>query len=166
MRKYLFLFVLLTNVAGASVPVFEQKHLVGKWQCQFQNEPSVKQSLVVQFAKNGTMKEQFVAEYGDKKAYEYQTERATAQADWAFQDELLSYRQYKILSYAVRMPNAKDDDVVQAGLAVQKSLPIIDQMLKKSVQDRHFGVLWLDKKNIVLNDLENQVLITCQKKFW
>lgn len=141
------------------------KKWIGKWQCHIKSQEALlEQSSQVQFFANGSMREDLHITYGQKGSYEYQIETATAQATWRIQNEMITYDNYKIGRYAVRMPNADKYDVEQAHIAVQKSLPIIEAMMNNQVGKRQFDVSFINKRTVMMNDVNNQQFVTCHKK--
>lgn len=162
--------LILLNAAFANTELHNQpltnKQLIGKWQCHIKtNDDAVKQINEVQFFKNGTLQEKIRIEYGQKSEYDYQIESAIATANWQIVDELLAYTHYKIGTYKVQMPNAKDD-ANQAVIAMEKTLPIVQAMMNHRVDKRSFVVGVLNKRAIMMNDVKNALLMNCRKKGW
>lgn len=163
MFRWLMLGLVVLPVLGfANV---NPEMFVGKWQCHIKsNEVLLEQISQVQFFGDGTMREELRISYGQKSSYDYQIETATAQARWQVYDDMMSYHDYEIGRYVVRMPNADKHDIEQAHIAVQKSLPIIEAMMNNQVSQRHFAITVVNKKTVAMNDVENQQFITCHKK--
>lgn len=163
MFKWLIMGLMTLPVLGfANV---NPEMFVGKWQCHIKsNEPLLEQTSQVQFLGDGTMREELRISYGQKSNYAYQIETATAQARWQVHDEVMYYQDYEIGRYVVRMPNADKHDVEQAHIAVQKSLPIIEAMMNNQVSQRQFDVTIVNKKTVMMNDIDQQQFITCHKK--
>lgn len=156
--------LLLLSSAFAN-PVLMPSYFVGKWQCQTKNnDPTIKQDHGFHFLKNGKLVEHIRVYYGKQTAYDYQIETAISHSDWKIQGDTLVYPNYKIHTYKVRMPNSKKDDIQQATIAVEKSLPIIQMMMNQSVNRRQFDVSVIDKKSFLMNDVENLMFMTCHKK--
>lgn len=62
------------------------------------------------------------------------------------------------------MPNADKYDLVQAELALNQSLPIIDKMVGEINAQKVFDIDVTNKKSFVMHDGENRRLLSCQKK--
>lgn len=140
--------------------------LVGKWQCHIKHsDPLVTQESTLQFFNNGTMSEQIRIYYGKKTDYHYQIESATAKSTWTLQQGTLHYGNHQFYAYAVRMPNANKHDLEQANIAVQKSLPMVKDMMDNQVNHRQFDVSFANKKSLIMNDIDKQTFTTCHKKW-
>lgn len=166
MFKYV-LAVLLLLPACSFANSLNDKNLIGKWQCDIKsNEPFVVQKIDLQFLKDGTVNEYFQSVYGKKHEYAYQIETANSKATWQLNDETLLYNNYQLYNYKVRMPNSHKDDIGQASIALNKSLPIIKMMMDNDIRQREFDVSFVDKRSFLANDNQSQMLMTCHKKNW
>lgn len=152
-----------TNAFAQSALMTNQ--FIGKWQCQTKhNNPLIRQENILQFLKNGEMRENIAIYYGKKEDYDYQMEKATAHARWFVKDNTLHYDNHQFYHYGVRMPNADKNDVYQANVALQKSLPMIQDMMNDDIYHRQFNVDFINKNSFIMNDFDNQRLMTCHKK--
>lgn len=131
MFKWVGLCILIMPVYALAAVDFNDKQLIGKWQCQTKSNGEINPDMLwqLEFLANGVANETIKRQQGQKGDYTYQTERLTAKANWTLADNQIHYRNYQIQSYLVRMPNADKYDIVQADLALQQSLPIIEQMV-------------------------------------
>lgn len=166
LKKPLLVCFAVLPIIGHTNTVHEN-WLIGKWQCTIKDsDSSVNQMVGLQFFNNHTLHEDFRITYGQKDSYDYQIETAFSQSTWEVVDDMLNFNDYKILNYKVRMPNAKKDDMEQAVIAMQKSLPIIQKMLNHEINTRQFAINFAHKKSFILNDMNNQLFISCDKKSW
>lgn len=147
---------------------FNEKSLVGTWQCHINIKDDINKQMSwhFNFLSNGVVNEVMLSHKGGQGNYDYQTERLTAKANWQFSDNQIRYHNYQIQSYAVRMPNADKYDLVQAELALNQSLPIIDKMVGDINTQKVFDIDVSNKKSFVMHDGENQRLLYCQKRSW
>lgn len=107
------------------------KALIGKWQCHVKHaNPLIKQESQLQFFKNYTIHEHIRIYYGQPNDYAYQIESATAKSSWILAQETLHYGNHQFHDYAVRMPNANKGDLEQPNITLQKSLPMVQDMMK------------------------------------
>ncbi|WP_066803182.1 hypothetical protein [Moraxella oblonga] len=166
MFKYALAGFLLLPVLGFANSL-NDKTFIGKWQCDMKNhEPFVAQKIDLQFLKDGTVNEYFQITYGQRHEYAYQIETANSKAKWRFADDMLIYEDYQLYNYKVRMPNSSKDDIGQASIALNKSLPIIKMMMDNDIRQREFDVSLIDKRSFLANDSQSQMLMTCHKKSW
>ncbi|OOR87560.1 hypothetical protein [Moraxella bovis] len=141
------------------------KALIGKWQCHIKHaNPLIKQESQLQFFKNHTMHEHIRIYYGQPNDYAYQIESATAKSSWTLAQETLHYGNHQFHNYAVRMPNANKDDLEQANIALQKSLPMVQDMINNDINKRTFDIHFINKKSFITNDVDSQIFTTCHKQ--
>lgn len=168
MSKWLWVIVgIFPAFAWANVD-FNEKSLVGKWQCHISTKDGIDKQMVwhFNFLSNGVVNEVMLSHQGGQGDYTYQTERLTAKANWQFSENQIRYQGYQIQSYAIRMPNADKYDLVQAELALNQSLPIIDKMVGDINAQKVFDIDVTNKKSFVMHDGENRRLLSCQKRNW
>lgn len=161
------MYFLIPISAWANVE-FNNSHLIGKWQCQTKSDGEINPDMLwqLEFLANGVVNETIKREQGQKGDYAYQTERLMAKANWTLADNQIHYRNYQILSYLVRMPNADKYDIVQADLALQQSLPIIEQMVGNLNSEKAFDIDVINKKSIIIHDSQSQKFWYCHKRNW
>ncbi|MBE9591085.1 hypothetical protein IM753_08870 [Moraxella sp. K127] len=141
------------------------KALIGKWQCHVKHaNPLIKQESQLQFFKNHTMHEHIRIYYGQPSDYAYQIESAIAKSSWTLAQETLHYGNHQFHNYAVRMPNANKYDLEQANIALQKSLPMVQDMMNNDINKRAFDIHFINKKSFIMNDVDSQIFTTCHKQ--
>lgn len=164
MKQALVVSLLVSTNAFAQ-SALTTNQFIGKWQCHTKhNDPLIHQENILQFLKNGEMRESVSISYGQKSAYAYQIEKATAHSKWSIKNNTLHYDNHQFYHYGVRMPNADKNDIYQANVALQKSLPMIQDMMNDDIHQRHFDVSFINKNSFIMNDVDNQRLMTCHKK--
>lgn len=161
----LILLPILAN-ANTNVSDFNKNAFIGKWQCDIKNhqQKPTKQIWEIKLLSNGTMNERIERHFGQKNEYAYQIEIFNANSKWDFVDNRLVFDDYQIQKYSVRMPNAKKDDLEQAEIAAEKTLPIFKNMIGNLITKRQFDVDFINKRTMIKNDVDNQVFMACQKK--
>lgn len=163
LNRYLWVLLLFPMGVLANDEL-NANQFIGKWQCSTKPNQSMTQSHHIQFFKNGTMNEHIVIGYGQKSDYAYQIEQAHASSHWQIKNNQLYYSNHQFNQYSVRMPNAHKHDTQQANIALQKSLPMIKDMMSDDVHERVFDVSFINTRSFIMNDTDHQRLMTCHKK--
>lgn len=165
MSKITLMAILLFSTHAFANTTLTPNYFVGKWQCQTKNnDPNITQRHEFHFLKNGHVTEHIHVTYGQKTAYDYQIETAISKSQWQVNNDTLIYPNYRIYNYKVQMPNSKKDDIHQATIAIEKSLPIIQAMMDNPINQRQFDISLIDKKSFLMNDMKNEMFMTCHKK--
>lgn len=162
-KKYLWVMLLLPMSVLANEKL-SASQFIGKWQCDIKHHQSIIGHYQLHFLKNGTMNEHIRIEYGQKDDYHHQIEQATASTKWQIKNNQLYYSNHQFNQYSVRMPNAHKHDTQQANIALQKSLPMIKDMMSDDVHERVFDVSFINTRSFIMNDTDHQRLMTCHKK--
>lgn len=137
---------------------------IGKWQCDIKHHQTIIGHHQLHFLRNGVMNEHIRIESGQKGDYHHQIEQATASTKWHIKNNQLYYANHQFNHYSVRMPNAHKHDTQQANIALQKSLPMIKDMMSDEIHERVFDVSFINTRSFIMNDVNHQRLMTCHKK--
>lgn len=172
MRNVLFMVIFLPICSYAQLVninhPLNKNHLIGKWKCQLayqKNNLPIKQTNTIHFLRDGILNEHIIRYEGDKKSYEFQVENTYAQSNWQLTNNQLSFSDYQINRYTIRMPNADKDDAISLDIAAEKSLVTIDRMINpKLINHGNFNIKFLNKNSF--EKYQDNETLTCKKKWF